>query len=102
VTGRIIHVHGSVGDIHALPRRIPWGADFGNGRSVEFNINAVLSWSEQSIKIVHEPKPDADEFKRARGVPGQAERVFFLGFGFGRTNVDRLDFGCMQRAVVIW
>jgi hypothetical protein len=101
VTGRIIHLHGSVGDIYPSTRCIPWGADFGNDKGIEFNINAVLSWSEQSIRIVHEPKPDADEFKRARGVLNQAERVFFLGFGFGRTNVDRLDLGCINRQAVI-
>jgi hypothetical protein len=102
VLGRIIHLHGSVGDISPSSLRyVPWSADFRNKKSLDFNVGAVLTWSEQSIKVVHEPKPDAQEFQRARGVLGQAERVFFLGFGFGRTNVDRLDFGCIQKQAVI-
>jgi hypothetical protein len=36
-------------------------------------------------------------FQRARAALSRADVVFFLGFGFGITNVDRLDFGCINR-----
>ena len=67
VTGRVIHLHGSVGDIHPSARLVPWGANFENGNSLDVNINAVLSWSEQSIKIVHEPKPELTNLSGREG-----------------------------------
>ncbi len=101
MNGKVIHLHGSVGDFHASPRQVPFGVGFADPQSSEKHINAVLPWCDESIKIVHEPKPDADEFVRARAALARAERVLFLGFGFGRANVDRLNFGDIGRAAGI-
>jgi len=45
----------------------------------------------KSIRIVHQADSNSAEFQAARKALSDAERVIFLGFSFGRTNVDRLN-----------
>jgi hypothetical protein len=101
VTGRVIHLHGSAGELHGTRGfQVPWAAGAGNGAS-HAHVEHCLSLAANSILIVHELAFDAEAFQRARAVLSQADRVFFLGFGFGRTNVDRLDFSNIKRSAVI-
>src|SRR5262249_39858655 len=47
----------------------------------------------KNIKIVHEDISDRDEdFNRARELLGQAHRIYFLGFGYARVNLERIGF----------
>ena len=87
-----IHLHGSLGHLSA----VPWAATT-IGESFDETLSSVFAKSAESIKIVHEPKPGAEEFTRARYLLTQAKRIFFLGFAFGRTNVDRLDFNYINK-----
>jgi len=51
----------------------------------------------RNIRIVNEPKPDDDAFVRARKAIQGAERVAFLGFGYARQNIERLQLAnCME------
>jgi hypothetical protein len=96
IRSKVIHLHGSVGDIQPSARRVPWGLGLADDRSGQQQVLSALVWSEETIKIVHEPKPDAEEFKLAKAALAQADCVYFLGFGFGRPNVDRLDFSAVN------
>lgn len=80
---RVIHLHGSLGPIDTTP----FGADPTLRRDDGFS---YVEHSAQAIEVVHQARPDSVEFKHAASVLAEAEVVFFLGFSFGRTNVDRL------------
>jgi hypothetical protein len=45
-----------------------------------------------NIKIVHEDVAERDaEFQKAKQLMRDATRVYFLGFGYAATNMERLD-----------
>lgn len=89
----VIHLHGSVGPL----RLVPFGAVQGN-QVVDDAIASMVERASGDIKIVHQADGATDEFHRARAALNEAERIVFLGFSFGRANVDRLDFGCIARS----
>lgn len=79
----IIHLHGRLG-------YLPWQG----GASRPFNANLdsnVLKICADNIQIIHEPKPDTDEFIQARRLLREADQIVFLGFGYNATNVERLE-----------
>jgi len=82
----IIHLHGRLG-------YLPWQNDI-DSRPFEPLVNhEVLNTCIKSIKVVHEDSSkdgrDAD-FREAQRLLGLAEYVYFLGFGYGPTNMERL------------
>jgi len=89
----VIHLHGSLGPLGL----VPFGAVQGN-HVIDDAIANMVERASGDIKIVHQADGATDEFKRARAALSEAERVVFLGFSFGRANVDRLDFGCIARS----
>ena len=80
----IVHLHGSFG---LLP-------GFAPGNTVPFSIRtptATLKECAERLKIVLEAaKPKDDEFKKAGELIAVAERIGFLGFGYGELNLRRL------------
>jgi hypothetical protein len=80
----IIHLHGRLG-------YLPWeGKD---GRAY----NAVVD--ENSIrKIIHEDINDGRDadFAKAKTLLKDAEKIYFMGFGFNKINVDRLGIADLQ------
>jgi hypothetical protein len=103
ITDKIIHLHGSLGTLFKSTDYVPFGAIHRTRPSAVLDaaINEYLVVCERTIKIVHEPKPDGESFDKARAALRRAHAVFFLGFGFGRTNVDRLDFQCIKKDAAI-
>jgi hypothetical protein len=102
ISQRVIHLHGSVGElVEDSPHRVPFAANFNTGKDVGHSIKSVLPLTDKTIKIVHEPKDNDKEFERARAVLCQADVVFFLGFGFGATNVDRLNWSCLKKSCTV-
>ena len=83
----IIHLHGHLGELPHLT---------GQGRPYKPTLSsAIVMESSRTIKIIHE-STDADaEFVMARKLLEQAETICFLGFGYHRTNVDRLGLSTM-------
>ena len=82
----IIHLHGQLG-------YLPWqGKPKEDTRDFTKDINHdVIKASVRNIKIIHEGTEDRDEdFKRAKQLLKEAERVLFLGFGYHPVNLDRL------------
>jgi hypothetical protein len=80
----IIHVHGSLGDYPHVPY------------SSEYESSELLDISKK-IQIIHEiTEPESGfcnaEFEHAHELLKQAERVYFLGFGFHPDNIRRFRF----------
>jgi len=87
-----IHLHGSLGPLpeqasktERLPLSVPYGGD---GPGVTANNCADAA---RSIRIIHEAQPHDEAFALARRVLSSAERIVFLGFGYARQNVERLQ-----------
>jgi len=82
----IVHVHGQL-DL------LPWQAKAKEGTR-EYGgrlTKEALIRASQAIKIIHEDVEKDKEFVKARSLIKEAERVFFLGFGYDITNLSRLD-----------
>ena len=52
----------------------------------------------ENIRILHEDINDGPEgdFARAKGLLTDAEQIRFMGFGFGKTNIERLGLRTME------
>lgn len=87
---KVIHLHGSLGPLNP-PKAIAFGLDATNDRDFASRLSFALETSAHSIQIVHQARPDTAEFLASRAALSETTRVFFLGFGFGQTNVQRLD-----------
>jgi hypothetical protein len=95
---RVIHLHGSLGDLaEGTENYVPFGAMTSSRIGTEYDreLTEFMPSCERSIRIVHEVQDDSS-FTHARGLLATAERVFFLGFGFGVKNVDRLNLSCVN------
>jgi hypothetical protein len=86
----IIHLHGSLGP---LPWQEPGGIDyyplFRRGNDPHETGKRIKVASE-NIVIVSEAQPKSKEFELANQRIKEAERVYFLGFGYYRVNLERL------------
>jgi virulence-associated protein VapD len=79
----ILHVHGCLGDIFSK-------ANLHTNYGVVLNDATQLKEVSASIKIVHDKIDEAEMFKSAREYIEAATYVYFLGFGYGTENVERL------------
>jgi hypothetical protein len=80
----IIHVHGILGNYPS----VPYAVAKSNDETLE---------ASKGIRIIHEIKdrPDSfcsEAFETAHKMLVEAERIFFLGFGFHRENLERFRF----------
>ena len=99
----IIHLHGSLGALEAKHGAVPFGGILNPGRGrpdPDWTLNC-LTRAAQSIRIVHQVADNDPAFRTAREALAAAETVVFLGFGFGRANVQRLDFSRIAPAAKI-
>jgi len=81
----IIHLHGTLAPL-------PWQTSVG---SRPFDSNCTksdIATAASYIKIIHENITDGrdKDFQRAKDLMKEAERILFLGFGYNKTNMDRL------------
>jgi hypothetical protein len=88
----IIHLHGRLG-------YLPWQKT-GESRPYEPVVSRdVLDICVKSIKVVHEDSSrdgrDAD-FREAQRLLGLAECIYYLGFGYGPVNMERLNIRALQ------
>ncbi len=78
----IIHLHGQLGSYYPqLDQYRAYNTDIDN---------SILQRCIDGIKIIHEDISDEPQFEQARTLIEQARKVCFLGFGYDKTNVDRL------------
>jgi hypothetical protein len=89
----IIHLHGSLGPLPEISNGggVPFGLDTERRPDLAGALQQYLAQSADSIRIVHQANPNDEFFTRARELLSDARQVFFLGFGFGATNVQRLQ-----------
>lgn len=94
----IVHVHGSLGPLS-------WQVIGGNnyyplfGRKDDgYVIGKRIRVATENIVIVSEAEPKSKEFALATQLIKEAERVYFLGFGYYPVNLERL--GLMQSKVL--
>ncbi len=80
----IIHIYGHVG-------RLKWQDPAGRDYSPVITPEIVKAAANQ-IRIISEGRDDSPELQEARNAISEAERVFFLGFGFHPDNMRRLGF----------
>lgn len=78
-----IHVHGDLGP-YLTRKQEP---DFG-----QLLEQSRYDRAKRGIRIVHEDRGNTGVFKRARTVISQAEKVFFVGFGYHPQNMAKLGF----------
>ncbi len=86
----IIHLHGTLGPL-------PWQGQ--KGRAYDNSLTPeTVQIAKDGIKIIHEdPTGDRDrDFQEAKGLMEKAEQVYFLGFGFDETNINRLGLAKMR------
>jgi hypothetical protein len=59
----------------------------------------ILEGCVNDIKLVHEELEDTrgKDFEAAKSLMRSADRLYFLGFGFGQLNIDRLDLKGMRQ-----
>jgi hypothetical protein len=81
----VIHVYGR-------PAPLPWelgdkpeGLPYGDSEFATFNLLDAVD----NIHVVHEERENP-ELERARDEIAKAERIFFLGFGYAKENLDAL------------
>lgn len=80
----IVHLHGTLGELPAISKA--------NSRNYEARITKEsLDIASKNIKIIHEDIVDDQQFKKAKWLISEAERIWFLGFGYGKINLDRLE-----------
>lgn len=90
-----IHLHGQLGCLSEFPE--PGMAVVPYGGTPEGITNADVHSAARAIRIVHQPVPTDPPFVFARDAISASRRVLFLGFGYGKQNVERLDLkACMQ------
>ncbi|THD42848.1 MAG: hypothetical protein E7774_14435 [Bradyrhizobium sp.] len=87
----VVHLHGRLG---YLPWESPDSRPFAPNLSKE-----SLERCIKGIKIIHEDIKDGrdTEFALAKQFLREAEQIYFMGFGFNRTNVERLDIANLEK-----
>jgi len=94
---QIIHLHGRLG-------YLPWEKGEGR-RPYDAVINRdVLDTCIKNIKVVHEDIKDGrdKDFARAFDLMQKAECIYYLGFGYGRVNLDRLKIRDLAEGKIIY
>jgi hypothetical protein len=81
----VIHVHGKLGKLGASLDAVKRTVPFNSSLSAE-----AIAVAAREIRVIHQARPDTPEFFAARKALREAERVYFLGFGYNRLNVLRL------------
>lgn len=95
----IIHVHGSLGKLKWQEAKgIPYGTldEYTPLNRLKFNTKLALDASRQ-IKIITENRSNFEEFQSAFKLLSEAERIYFLGFGYHPTNIERLGIQNLAR-----
>ena len=84
----IVHLHGRLG-------YLPWQNDGREAREYHADVNhQSVELSVRHIHVYHEEPDDKrdKEFAEAHRLMAEAQNIYFLGFGFGTKNVERLKF----------
>ena len=83
----VLHLYGQLGDLPFETTKQNKGIQYGE----EIDDLDKLKYASASIKIVHD-KSNLEQFDIAEAILKESQRIYFLGFGFDKTNVQRLNF----------
>jgi len=85
----IIHLYGKLG-------LLPWERQKNDDYTRNYNPEItphILRKSSGSLKIIYDKvEPDDADFKQAKQLLKNARKIYFMGFGFHKDNLDRLRF----------
>ncbi len=84
-----IHLHGQLGLLPELSPHSPGIVSY--GCAPVGIINSDINLAAQGIKIIHEALPQDESFTKARIALSGTKKLVFLGFGYAKTNVERLS-----------
>lgn len=91
----IVHVHGSMGSLQWQDQER--FLQYGKRISTVDDLRKAMD----SIVVIHESKDESPEYVRAFELLQAAERIYFLGFGFGATNLRRLGISRLDSNKII-
>ena len=98
-----VHFYGTLG---ALPEQAAEGSadvvPLGAPETADtYTLGLALPVAETAIRIVHESESLPPSFAESLQRFQSAQQVFFLGFGFGRKNVQRLQTNRIDKDVYV-
>ncbi len=93
----IVHIHGSLGPLSwqapLLPKSsVPYDLMYKTDANQKKRVNA-FQIARKKIKVIPESKDDTPKLAMAREWINDSERLIFLGFGYHKTNMERLKIG---------
>ncbi|MHC4477182.1 MAG: hypothetical protein ACYTEL_16165 [Planctomycetota bacterium] len=89
----IVHPYGSLGHFEWQAKK-PFPVPFGHEATTD-----MVHQASRNIKIIPETNQDPTvEFQQARELITQAQSIYFLGFGYHQTNIERLGFESIKKA----
>lgn len=89
----IVHLHGKLGDYPWSLPRVDLNGIFVRGKSRSYENTVTPEIVDQcvaGIRIIHEDLAADPQFAKAQVLLQNSEEVYFLGFGYHPTNVQRL------------
>jgi hypothetical protein len=86
----IIHLHGRLGRLGTMVDDAKGTVPYGHGGFMR-DAPAAIRIAMREISVIHTVNPTTDAFIAARKALEEAERIYFLGFGYNATNLDRLQ-----------
>ena len=100
-----IHLHGSLG---ILPEQVDSKTDSGSSIDLGapdspgiYTLGLAFPVIEKLLRIIHDPYP-TELYNNVQALFSVADQIVFLGFGFGRTNVERLGTRHIPQSTPIW
>jgi hypothetical protein len=92
----IVHLYGQL-DL------LPWQGGRGKEYSTQANLIERLRSAPENIQLISNARDVAnnEKFKEAHDLIKKAKRIFFLGFSFDETNVERLNIELMRNKSIL-
>jgi hypothetical protein len=92
---RFVHMYGELVDVGHVEDLHVVDLNFNNNarlQNAERAMKIFNAWSDASkhLKVIDPHSKNGDSLIMARTLVGQAKRLYFLGFGFDRNNLERL------------
>jgi hypothetical protein len=87
----IVHLYGQLDPL-------PWQGKDGREYTPRNNLVERLRAAPRNIKLISDERDiaNSEEFQKAYGLIRNAERIYFLGFSFDETNLERLNTTLMK------
>jgi hypothetical protein len=97
----IIHLHGDLGLLPGFgaadAETVPFGPVLGDSAIFSANVDRAA----KRVIVVHEANGDTEEYARALAALEKTDQVVLLGFGYGATNLSRLQPARWKRDIAV-